>query len=189
MPLPPKLPKPPTLDEVRRGRRPVRNIAAELEKQLSPLDRFAVELTERVGSIGFFLIIFSWTVLWLGWNSLAPKHLRFDPPMGFVLWLFISNVIQILLMPMILLGQNMQSRLSDLRAQSDYEVNLRAESEIEVILRHMEYQNELLLLTINRLGVREDELHGTLEQAARTVADAVRGVEKQCGPEEPAARG
>jgi hypothetical protein len=48
--------------------------------------------------MGFFFLIAGWTAIWLGWNTLAPKPLRFDPPTAFVLWLFISNMIQILLM-------------------------------------------------------------------------------------------
>jgi hypothetical protein len=31
----------------------------------------------------------------VGWNLLAPQKLQFDPPMAFVFWLFISNLIQI----------------------------------------------------------------------------------------------
>jgi len=28
----------------------------------------------------------------LGWNLLAPPALRFDPPMAFAFWLFLSNI-------------------------------------------------------------------------------------------------
>jgi uncharacterized membrane protein len=59
-----------------------------------------------------------------------------------VLWLFISNMIQIFLMPLIMVGQNLQSRHSDARAESDYEVNVKAEREIEAILLHLESQAE-----------------------------------------------
>ena len=95
--------------------------------------------------MGFFLVIFVWTALWLGWNFLAPKPLRFDPPMGFVFWLFISNVIQILLMPLIMVGQNVQGSHAEIRAEHDLAVNVEAEQEIEVILQHLEYQNDLLI--------------------------------------------
>ena len=30
----------------------------------------------------FFVLIVVWTVLWLGWNFLAPARLQFDPPMA-----------------------------------------------------------------------------------------------------------
>ncbi|MBV8939262.1 MAG: DUF1003 domain-containing protein, partial [Alphaproteobacteria bacterium] len=121
------------------------------------LDRFAVWITDRVSTIGFFLIIFAWTVLWLGWNLLAPKELQFDPPMGFVFWLFISNLIQIMLMPLIMLGQNIQGQHAEARAEHDLEVNIKAEQEIEVILSHLEYQNAILIAMLEKLGVNLDE--------------------------------
>jgi uncharacterized membrane protein len=75
---------------------------------LTPIDKLVLYITIHIGSIGFFLIILLWTMLWLGWNIFAPRTLQFDPPMGFVFWLFISNLIQILLMPLIMVGQNLQ---------------------------------------------------------------------------------
>jgi len=99
----------------------------------SPLDRLALWITLRVGSMGFFVIIFVWTVVWLSWNILAPRAVRFDPYPGFVLWLFISNMIQLFLMPLILIGQNLQSQESDQRAKNDYKINLKAEAEIQAI--------------------------------------------------------
>ena len=111
----------------------------------SPLDRLALWITLRVGSMGFFVIIFVWTVSWLSWNMLAPRAVRFDPYPGFVLWLFISNMIQLFLMPLILIGQNLQAKESDQRAKNDYKINLKAEAEIQAIraslkaiLKHLE---------------------------------------------------
>ena len=111
----------------------------------SPLDRLALWITLRVGSMGFFVIIFVWTVSWLSWNILAPRAVRFDPYPGFVLWLFISNMIQLFLMPLILIGQNLQAKESDQRAKNDYKINLKAEAEIQAIraslksiLKHLE---------------------------------------------------
>jgi len=83
--------------------------------------------------MGFFVVIFAWTVIWLSWNMLASKAIRFDPFPGFVLWLFISNMIQLFLMPLILIGQNLQAKESDQRAKNDYKVNRKAEEEIQEI--------------------------------------------------------
>lgn len=145
--------RPPSLAEVMRRRRPPRNINKEAAEKLTPLDRLALWITLRVGSMGFFLIVFAWTAIWLSWNMLAPGRLQFDPPMAFVFWLFISNVIQILLMPLIMVGQNVQGSHSELRAEHDLEVNVKAEEEIEVILRHLEYQNTMLIAMLSKLGV------------------------------------
>src|ERR1700744_1321560 len=101
-------PQPPSAEATIRRRRPLRNVYKDILGAIAPLDRLALWITVRVGSMGFFLIIFGWTAIWLGWNMLAPASLQFDPPMAFVFWLFISNVIQILLMPLIMVGQNVQ---------------------------------------------------------------------------------
>jgi uncharacterized membrane protein len=111
----------------------------------STLDKIAVWITDHVGSMGFFVIIFCWTAIWLCWNMFAPKELRFDPFPGFVLWLFISNMIQLFLMPLIMIGQNVQSRHADLRAEADLDINTKAEFEIETILSHLEYQNKIMI--------------------------------------------
>jgi uncharacterized membrane protein len=105
--------------------------------KLTALNRLALWITLHVGSMGFFIAIFTWTVLWLFWNMFAPKSLRFDPYPGFVLWLFISNMIQLFLMPLIMIGQNLQGSGAEERAKNDYKVNMKAEREIEEIQKQL----------------------------------------------------
>ncbi len=132
----------------------LRNTYQETMNKLSPLDRLAVFITNHVGTMGFFIIILVWTTLWLGWNFLAPPNLQFDPPMGFVFWLFISNMVQILLMPLLMVGQNIQGRASEARAEHDLEVNIKAEQEIEIVLHHLERQNEMLIAMLEKQGIQ-----------------------------------
>ena len=68
----PTLARPPSLAEVMRRRKPPRNINKEAADKITPLDRLALWITIRVGSMGFFLIVFAWTAIWLSWNMLAP---------------------------------------------------------------------------------------------------------------------
>jgi uncharacterized membrane protein len=151
---------PPSLHEVRARRKPLRNVHKEVRRKLSPLDKAALFITARVGTMGFFLLIGGWTIFWLGWNTLTPAGLRFDPATGFVLYLFICNVIQILLMPLIMVGQNLQGAHSEARAEHDLEVNVKAEQEIEIVLEHLEYQNRILMKMVEKLGV---DIHELLE--------------------------
>ena len=144
-----------TVEEIKQLRNPLSNINKEHKEKLSAIDRTALWITDHVGSMVFFMIIFCWTVSWLGWNTLAPTTMRFDPYPAFVLWLFISNMIQIFLMPLIMVGQNLQSRHSELRAEEDFKVNKKAENEIETILMHLENQNELILKILQRLEEAE----------------------------------
>ena len=143
--------KPKTIAELRTLFQPVVNIYKKKKIELSRMDKLACWITDRVGSMTFFLIIFGWTVIWLGWNTLGPKGLRFDPYPAFVLWLFLSNMIQIFLMPLIMVGQNTQANHADARAEADFEVNTKAELEIENILLHLENQNALILRILEHL--------------------------------------
>ncbi len=61
-------------------------------EQTGRLERFALFITNAVGTIGFFFVVLAWTLGWLLFNSFAPKPYRFDPYPAFVLWLFISEV-------------------------------------------------------------------------------------------------
>ena len=128
-----------------------RNANVEHRARLSKLDRTALWCTERVGTMGFFFLIVTWTVTWLGWNMLMPKALQFDPYPGFVLWLFVSNMIQIFLMPLILIGQNLQGKHAETRAEADFDINVKAETEIETILKHLEAQEAMMLDILQRL--------------------------------------
>ncbi len=135
------------------------NTFKKIHEKLGGMDRVAMWITDHIGTMGFFLIIFCWTVLWLGWNSLAPKALQFDPPMGFVLWLFVSNMIQILLMPLIMIGQNLQSRHTEARAEYDLQVNLKSEKEITAILSHLERQNRILMVMVKKMDIEISDIN------------------------------
>jgi uncharacterized membrane protein len=137
---------------------PLRNTYAEVKARMSNLDKVAMWITDHVGTMGFFMLIVIWTTLWLGWNFLAPARLQFDPPMGFVFWLFISNMVQILLMPLLMVGQNIQGRQSEARAEHDLEVNIKAEAEIETILLHLARQNDMLVAMLEKQGMQLDQV-------------------------------
>ena len=142
---------PMTLQELKEKRNRILENAETEQNKTSILGRVALWITEHVGTMGFFLIIFLWTVAWLGWNVFAPKTARFDTYPGFVLWLFISNMIQLFLMPLIMLGQNIQAKHSDLRAEVDLKINIQAALENEVILLHLENQNKVMMEVLNKL--------------------------------------
>ena len=141
---------------------PVTNANDVYKSTLSPLDKLAVQITDRVGSMAFFLAILVWTVLWTAYNILATEvsglHWKsFDPFPAFVAYLLISNVIQILLMPLIMVGQNVQGRHTEIRAQLDFEINQKAEKEVLVILHNLEHQTDLLIQLMRHLECKISE--------------------------------
>lgn len=142
---------PPTLAELRHSQFRVKHAHQEAKVSFSPLDRFALSVTRAVGTMGFFFLLFLWTFGWLAWNLFAPLELRFDPAPAFVIWLFASNVLQLILLPLIMIGQNLEGKFAEHRAQADYEVNQKAEQEVEVVIAHLENQNELLLEILRKI--------------------------------------
>jgi uncharacterized membrane protein len=136
---------------------PIQNVNKIHRERMSKMDKLALVVTERIGTMGFFFIIFAWTFTWLGWNVLAPKNLRFDPYPAFVLWLFISNLIQLHLMPLLLIGQNLQGKHAELRSEHDFETDKKAEKEIEAILTHLENQQNLILQILRKVEKLEEK--------------------------------
>jgi uncharacterized membrane protein len=143
----------------KRAAKPVKNANDIQEASYSSLEKIAIKITDKVGSMGFFLIILTWTVSWTGYNILATEVpglglKSFDPFPAFVAYLLISNVIQILLMPLIMVGQNLQGRHSETRAELDFEINQKAEKEVMVILEHLEHQSDLILQLMKHLDCK-----------------------------------
>ena len=112
----------------------IKNTNHIFKEELKKSERFAIWITEGIGTISFFFTIFNWTAIWLAWNMFAPQHLRFDPFSGFVLWLFISIMMQIFLIPFLMVGQNLQAKRAEIRAENYFNVNIKAEKEITFLM-------------------------------------------------------
>ncbi len=142
---------PKSLEEIRKARGPIRNVNIEHHERLTRLERFAVWVTEHIGTMGFFFFILIFNLAWMAWNVFAPAQYVFDTSWSFLILLFINNILQILFMPLIMVGQNLQGRHSEARAEADFEVNTKAEEEIESILLHLENQNDLMLEILKKV--------------------------------------
>ena len=85
--------------------------------------------------------------------------------MGFVFWLFLSNLIQILL----LICRSCSARASAWRPITFWPTMMsgimKNEHEIEVILHHLEHQNEIPVAMMQKLG---GEVGAALSHAKRS---------------------
>jgi uncharacterized membrane protein len=93
-------------------------------------DRVALWVTLRIGSLAFSLTTSATILLWVAWNSLGPRGLRFDVAPDFQLLLLASNFVQMTLLPLILIAQNVHDRKADSQIEMDYAQNLAMEREI-----------------------------------------------------------
>lgn len=114
-----------------------------LEENLTISDKIALVITGKIGTIYFFSVVVLWTTLWLLWNNFGPQKLRFDPAPDFLLWLFISNVIQLFLLPLLLIAQNLSGKHAEITADNDFLIDTKTHAEIELLHKKMD---EILLL-------------------------------------------
>ncbi|HVC36665.1 MAG TPA: DUF1003 domain-containing protein [Candidatus Dormibacteraeota bacterium] len=119
------------------------NINQKHKNSLGFQDRLALLITTAVGTmyaVYFFAIFMTGWMLWQG----AISHHPFDPyPFAFLL--FLGNIIQLLLMPLIMVGQNIQGKHATIRADEEYKTTMTSYHDIEHILKHLNEQDIELL--------------------------------------------
>ncbi|MBD9369292.1 DUF1003 domain-containing protein [Xanthomonas sp. XNM01] len=150
-----------------------RDIAKQVHHDRTLGERIADRVAEIGGSwsfiIGFALVLLAWIVL----NSVL-LHGGFDPYPYILLNLCLSCLAAIQA-PVIMMSQNRQAAVDRLRAQNDYEVNIK--SELEILQVH-EKLNQL----------REQDWATLVEQQNRQIAMLQQLLERAGGlpPDAPA---
>ncbi len=120
-----------------------RNTNKEFDDQLTFGQRLADNVAKFGGSWTFIsifaLILLTWVIL----NSLilARFHDAFDPYPYILLNLFLSMLASIQA-PIIMMSQNRQAAKDRMDASHDYEVNLKAEMEIEALHQKLDELRE-----------------------------------------------
>jgi len=118
----------------------VQNTNEVYRNKLSKTDKVALFITTRIGTMGFFYFCVILVTI--------PLFLPLTMP---VVQYISSGYLQLILLPLIIVGQNLQGRHAELRAQHDYDTNVKAEKEIEAILLHLEKQDEMMLDILKRI--------------------------------------
>ncbi len=129
------------------------------EDRLGLNNRIAAWLTGRVGSMWVVYFTVSFVLLWMLLGSYGPLH-RLDPyPFPFLL--FVGNVVQLLLVFVILVGQQVLGRAADKRSRQTYEDAEAIFEEVSRLHDHLEEQDRVL----NR-GIRlvERQRHPYIDQ-------------------------
>jgi uncharacterized membrane protein len=135
---------------------PVRDLNREVDRKLTFSDRVADDFARLVGSWIFVLAQAGIMVLWVGLNALNLIHPWDRYPflfLNFILGLEVAVWVSVVLMSL--------NRFADrdrLRAQHEYELNVKAEEELKALMNHLMHQDEILLQIVNRLDRGDREL-------------------------------
>ncbi len=128
-----------------------RNVNEETEDKRTVVQKTADWIAEFSGSIPFLVLHAAFFGLWIGWNVLAPEKVRFDSyPFNFLT--MCVSLEAIFLSVFVLLSQNRQSAKDHVRADIEYEVNLRAELEIAHLHKKIDRLNADVLAKLGAIA-------------------------------------
>ena len=112
-----------------------RNVNEEQDKRSTLGDRAADVIAEFGGSWKFITATALFMSIWVLLNLLLSKS--FDP-YPYVFLLFVLNILQAFQAPIIMMSQNRQGSKDRLRADLDYQVNLKNELALTEVLRRLD---------------------------------------------------
>ncbi len=142
------------------------NVVREYEEHLTFGQRIADRIAEFGGSWTFIIIFLSSLVAWMAVNTILLRG-GFDPYPYILLNLMLSCVAA-LQAPVIMMSQNRQAMKDRLRAEQDYEVNLKSEFEIMQLHEKVEALQAAYIQELRELERRQtiqlEEILALLEE-------------------------
>ena len=130
----PKFPQP-----FRHDHAPIKNINEVISEQLTLGQRVADWVVAKVGSWGFIIGQSSLLGIWALLNVTA--WIRHWDPYPFILMNLVLSLQAAYTAHMIMMSQNRQAARDRIEAHNDYEINMKAETEIRAILDTLYAQN------------------------------------------------
>jgi len=106
-----------------------RNVNFQFEQELTFGQRLADRVADFGGSWKFIIIFATVLLVWIGLNAAVLVLRPFDP-YPFILLNLVLSCLAAIQAPIIMMSQNRQEAKDRLRAEHDYQVNLKAEIEI-----------------------------------------------------------
>jgi CRP/FNR family transcriptional regulator, cyclic AMP receptor protein len=127
-----------------------RNVNEEMEEHTTPLLRIADWIAWFSGSMQFLILNGAWFIVWISINTLPLPIEHFDPfPFG--LLTMIVSLEAIFLSCFVLISQNRQAQKDKVRADIEYEVNIKAELEIAHLHEKTDRIYEKMMARFERL--------------------------------------
>jgi CRP/FNR family cyclic AMP-dependent transcriptional regulator len=127
-----------------------RNVNEEMEEKLPTLQRIADWIAWFSGSMQFLIINGVWFLAWIVANTFPPPERQFDPfPFG--LLTMIVSLEAIFLSCFVLISQSRQAAKDKIRADIEYDVNIKAELEVAHLHEKMDHLHEQMLVKFSEL--------------------------------------
>ena len=130
------------LEELKKLKKPV-NANIKHKESLTTLDKVAIFITSIVGTM-WCAIAFTLLALLSLPDAIAGGKATT------ISWIA-QTFLQLVLLSIIMVGQGLQNKHAEARAEADFDVNVKSELEVETVLQHLENQNEIMLEILKKL--------------------------------------
>jgi uncharacterized membrane protein len=162
---------------------PVRDLNREVERRQTFADRVAIDFSRLVGSWVFVLVQVGIMVVWVGLNAL--NLIRPWDRYPFLFLNFVLSLEAAVWVSVVLMGMNRLADRDRLRAQQDYELNVKAEEELKALMNHLMHQDEILLQIVNRLDRGDREMKRLARRLEELIESNNAAASKLPSPERP----
>jgi len=163
---------------------PVRDLNRETDRRLTFADRVAADFSRLVGSWVFVLSQIGIMVVWVGLNALNLIHPWDRYP--FLFLNFILSLEAALWISVVLMALNRLADRDRLRAQHDYELEVKNEEELKALMNHLMHQDEILLQIVNRLDRGDREMKRLARRLEQVLEESQEPpAPRAAGPERP----
>lgn len=137
-------------ETVQRRRKAIKSFKAKADAKRSSIEKFADFLTAKFGTVTFLTLNFVWFSAWIVINTgRVPGFEEFDPfPFG--LLTMIVSLEAIMLAVIVLISQNREARISELREEIDLQLNTVSETELTKLIN-------LMAILLEKQGVKIDD--------------------------------
>lgn len=133
-------------------------------------------ITKSLGSVWFLNTTLAVIALWIIANlNLIPGVHPFDP-YPFDCLVMIATLSAMLLAIVVLINQNQQGRMADIRQRIDFEVNVRAEHEITKMLKMLDELH--VMAGIEKVDIELDKMKKKID-IAEIKEDIEQGIKKE----------
>jgi uncharacterized membrane protein len=163
---------------------PVRDLNRDVDRRLTFADRVASDFARLVGSWTFVLVQVGIVVVWIALNAFSIIKPAWDAyPFRFLnLVLSLEAAIWV---AVVLMALNRVADRDRLRAQQEYELNVKAEEELKALMNHLMHQDEILLQIVNRLDRGDREMKRLARRLEEVLESSKSSVQQTQPPERP----
>lgn len=130
-----------SLEDLKKLKKPV-NANIKHKESLTILDKVAVYITSIVGTM--------WCAIAFTLLALVSLPDAINGGKATTISWIAQTFLQLVLLSVIMVGQNLQNKHSEARADANFDTSVKAELEIETILQHLENQNEVILKILEK---------------------------------------